>query len=142
MSILRTAEAKITQFLSNSRILPPQVRKYVRQSDAAGALPVDVYTTADEVVVLASVVGVLPRDIEINYMDNVLTIEGTFSPPVANVTYVLNERKAGRFSRKLAINVDIDAHKAMATIRDGLLTIVLPKATDSHSVVVRVPVEA
>ena len=97
---------------------------------------------ADEVVVVASVAGLKPADIDICLKGSLLSIEGTFAPPVTNVDYVLRERENGRFSRKLALSVDVDARKATATIRDGLLTVVLPKALDSHSADVRVPVEA
>ena len=118
------------------------MRRFIRHDTSPYVLPVDVYSTIDAVVVVASVAGLKPGNIEISLVDSSLTIEGAFAQPVTNVTYALRERRMGRFSRRLTLSVGVDAYKATATIRDGLLTVVLPRMPDPHSAVVRVPVEA
>ena len=141
MFVFRAVRTKAVQLLRRSHILPRQMRQLVQRDTSPHALPVDVYSTTDEVVVVASAVGLKPGDIEICLVGNVLTIEGAFAAPVKNVTYVLQERQTGRFNRKLTLRVDVDAPKATATIREGLLTVVLPKTPDHHAGIVRVPVE-
>ena len=91
-------------------------------------LPVDAYTTPEEVVIIASIPGVEPEDVEITLEGETLTIKGEFPPPVEGVNYVLQERARGAFRRVLTINVPVDVDKAEETFRNGVLTLRIPKA--------------
>ena len=142
MSVFTVVRDSVVRILSRSRVVPARVRQLFRGDVRPKRLPVDVYATVDEIVVLASVAGLRPGDIEISFADDLLTMEGKFAPSVANVTYVMRERESGHFSRELALNVPVDAHRASATLKDGVLTLVLPKVRSSQSKVVRVQIEA
>lgn len=142
MSIFAVARDSIIRTLSRSRVMPARVRQYLRHNAPRCRLPVDVYTTADEVVVVASVAGLSPGDIEISLADDLLTLKGKFAPPVANVNYVVRERECGHFYRELTLGVPVDAHRASATIKDGILTVVLPQIQSSLSKAVRLQIEA
>lgn len=91
-------------------------------------LPMDVYTTEHEVVLIASLPGLTTDDVEIVYEQNALTIRGEFKPPVGNVQWAVQERPYGKFSRTVALNIPIDANKAEAVFENGVLTLTLPKA--------------
>ena len=93
-------------------------------------LPLDVYSTPEEIVLMASVPGVDPEAVEITFEGDVLTIKGEVPGPVAgeNVEYLMQERRQGRFSRSLSFNVPINADAIEATFEHGVLTIVAPKA--------------
>ena len=91
-------------------------------------LPVDAYSTPEEVVIMASVPGVNPENVEITFDNDVLTIRGEFAGQLENVEYQLNERRHGRFSRSLSFTTPINAEAIEATFENGVLTIVAPKA--------------
>jgi HSP20 family protein len=92
-------------------------------------LPIDVYTTAAEIVVIAAMPGVPPEEVEVTLESDTLTIRGELPPPLENVEYIFQERSCGRFSRALTLNVPIDAENIEATFNNGLLTLTLPKST-------------
>ncbi len=91
-------------------------------------LPLDVYSTPEEVVIMAAVPGVDPENVEITFEGDVLTIRGEFPGALENVDYIMRERRQGRFSRTLSFNVPVNADAIEATFEHGVLTIVAPKA--------------
>ncbi len=91
-------------------------------------LPLDAYVTPNEIVVLASMPGVKPEDVEITIEGDTLTIKGERPAPLENVDYVMRERPYGKFQRTLNINIPVDADKAEARYENGLLTLTIPKA--------------
>jgi HSP20 family protein len=101
-------------------------------------LPLDVYTTPEEIVVLASLPGLAPDEVDISVDDNVLTIIANVQAPLENVDYVFQERPYGTFARKLTLNVPVEADKAEATFENGVLTLTLPKAEEIKPKVIKV----
>lgn len=91
-------------------------------------LPVDAYTTPEEVIIVASVPGVKPEDVDITLEGETLTIRGELPGPRENANCVLQERTYGKFARTLTLNVPVSADKAEATFDNGLLTLRIPKA--------------
>jgi len=90
-------------------------------------LPVDVYTTPEEIYVLASLPGLLPDEVDITIEGDTLTIRGELRPPLENVEYLFQERPYGNFSRSLTLNVPVDVDRSEATFENGVLTLMLPK---------------
>lgn len=77
----------------------------------------------------AEVAGLAMENLEVLVHGNELTLQG--NRPEANsegVTYHRRERGLGEFRRLLRLPVEIDADKVLATLREGVLTITLPKA--------------
>jgi HSP20 family protein len=97
---------------------------------AAGMLPVDLYETAEDVVVTASVPGVTPEDIEITVQADVLSIRGASRTEEVTdqAKYHRRERRLGQFVRQLALPVGVDSDRAEARFENGVLTLRLPKA--------------
>ncbi|MEI2689887.1 MAG: Hsp20/alpha crystallin family protein [Anaerolineae bacterium] len=91
-------------------------------------LPLDVYSTPEEIVLMAPVPGVNPETVEITFEGDVLTIKGEFPAVLENVDYLMRERRHGRFSRSVTFNVPVNADAIEATFEHGVLTIVTPKA--------------
>jgi HSP20 family protein len=100
------------------------------QREATARLPLDSYSTEEEIVLLASLPGVRPEDVEITIEGDTLTIRGEIPEPPENVDYILRERHYGPFSRTLTFNIPVEANKAEASFRDGLLTLTVPKAEE------------
>lgn len=101
-------------------------------------LPIDVYTTAEEIVVTAAVPGVLPEEVEVILEGETLTIRSELPAPLENVEYIFQERPYGRFSRVLTLNVPVDVDNIEATFNNGLLTLTLPKAAPVQSKTIKV----
>jgi HSP20 family protein len=96
-------------------------------------VPLDVYATPDEAVVIAAVPGLRPEDFEITYSENTLTLSG--SVPVSSeseqgqhATWYLRELWSGKFQRRITLPFEVDASKAEATFEHGIVRITLPKA--------------
>jgi len=93
-------------------------------------LPLDAYSTEEEIVIMASLPGVKPEDVEITIEGDTLSIKGAIPEPPENVDYILREQRYGPFSRRLTFNIPVIADKAEASFRDGLLTLSVPKADE------------
>jgi HSP20 family protein len=95
--------------------------------------PVDIRETDEALVLNAEIPGLSKEDIEITVEQNVLTISGErrFEKDVKEESYHRRERVYGRFSRAFSLPANVQAAKVDATVKDGLLTVVLPKAEES-----------
>ncbi|MBX3413204.1 MAG: Hsp20/alpha crystallin family protein [Pirellulales bacterium] len=90
---------------------------------------VNVWENDQELFAEAEVPGLKESDIDIFVVGNELTIKGERKPSEAQeVTYHRRERGAGTFTRVVHLPVDVDSSRVSATLRDGVLTVTLPKA--------------
>lgn len=101
-------------------------------------LPIDVYTTASEIVVTTAVPGVSPDEVEVTLEGDTLTIRADLPSPLENVEYLFQERPYGRFSRVLTLNVPIDVDNIEATFDNGLLTLTLPKVSPAEPKTIKI----
>lgn len=94
-----------------------------------GQLTFDVYQTGDEVVIQSAVAGVGNDDIDISISKDTVTIRGQRqrTEKVKDKDFYHKEIYWGAFSRSVILPVDINVEKAKASIKNGLLTIRLPK---------------
>ena len=109
-----------------------------REGERVAALPVDVYSTANELVIKASVPGVDPEKVEITPEGDTLAIRGETRSPLDNVDYHIQERRYGPFGRTLTLNVPVDADQAEASFDNGELTLIIPKAEAVRPRVIKV----
>jgi HSP20 family protein len=96
-------------------------------------LPLDIYSTTEEVVIIASVPGIDPATIDVTLDKDTVTISGSTpdvaeSSEAADATWHLHELPRGTFSRSVTLPVQIDANQAEATFEHGILRLRLPKA--------------
>jgi len=97
------------------------------------AMPIDAYSTDDDVVILAEVPGMRPDDLELTVNQNTVTISGTIHSPmesedVSRATWYVSEMARGNYRRSITLPFAVDADKAEATIDSGILRVTLPKA--------------
>ena len=104
----------------------------------AAHLPIDVYTTKDAVVIRASVPGVNPDDVEITVEGETVTIRGEIKPAEEEGNYLLQERRYGPFARSIELAIPVQADKADAVFKNGLLTLTIPKAEEIKPKVIKV----
>jgi HSP20 family protein len=92
-------------------------------------LAVDVIADADDFVISAFVPGLDADDLNIEILNNTVSIRGEFKGDVeGDVKYMTCELPAGRFGRVISLPVEVDPSKAEASIKNGLLTLRVPKA--------------
>ncbi|MGD8758036.1 MAG: Hsp20/alpha crystallin family protein [Deltaproteobacteria bacterium] len=90
---------------------------------------VDIFETDTGITLLADMPGVKAKDLDIDLQKSVLTIKGDVdSPEGPNETYVLREYSTGAYVRQFALSDAIDQSKIDAELKDGVLTLVMPKA--------------
>jgi HSP20 family protein len=89
---------------------------------------IDVFETPDRYVVAAELPGLTRDQIELAMADSQLTIRGQrIEPPQDDAHYHQVERGHGAFSRTFEFADSIDAEQVTADLKNGVLTIVLPK---------------
>jgi HSP20 family protein len=96
--------------------------------------PVNLYDHGDEFILTAEVPGVRHEDLEITIEANRIALRGErkIDYPLEPGTNVhRRERESGFFRRAFEFPVPVDAEKAEAVCRDGILRVRLPKAA-SH----------
>ena len=91
---------------------------------------VDVYQTPDEIVVESAIAGAKPDNIDISATTDSITIRGSRKreKDAHGENYIYQECYWGVFSRSVVLPVDIISDKAEASLKNGILTIRLPKA--------------
>jgi HSP20 family protein len=113
-----------------------QVReKRELQTDAEHTKPgavftpaVDIFESEEEITLLADMPGVTSDGVTIDLHNDELKLTGEVEAPgVENETYLLREYETGRFHRHFSLSDRIDQSKISASIRDGVLRLVLPK---------------
>lgn len=101
-----------------------------------GQLSVDVHETQSEVIVRSAIAGVLSKDLEIIVSNDTLTIRGTRhneSKTKKGSRTHIQECHWGVFSRSIILPSHVDPNKTKATLKRGVLTVVMKKIEmDKH----------
>lgn len=90
---------------------------------------IEVREESDRFTVSALLPGIEPKDLEMTVLGNTLTLSGerkTEAPE--GVTWHRRERGAGKFLRTVDLPAEIDADQVKADFKDGVLSVILPKA--------------
>lgn len=105
-----------------------------------GQLAIDAYQTEDEILVKTPIAGVRPEDLDISVTDDVLTIKGERkrNEKIEEADYLVQECYWGSFSRSYILPMAVEAENAAASIKDGVLTVTIPKEAKSKTRVIQV----
>lgn len=95
-----------------------------------GALTIDVYQTDNDIVIVSTIAGVTAKDLDVSITNDMVTVSGERKNPVKvrQENYFYQECYWGPFSRSVILPIDVDAEKALAELKDGVLTVTLPKS--------------
>lgn len=109
-------------------------------SDFEGQLNIDMYQTRDNVIIKSTIAGVRPEDIDITVANDMVTIKGSRRKEenIPQDDYFYQECYWGNFSRSVIIPVDIDSESIEADLKDGILTVIIPKAAKAKTKKVKV----
>ncbi|MCJ7623300.1 MAG: Hsp20/alpha crystallin family protein [Anaerolineaceae bacterium] len=103
-------------------------------SDGKVFFPIDVKEEENSYVILASLPGVESDHMDIQIEKDIVTIQGEVSKKVEeNDRFVHQERASGKFYRAVQMPNVLDASKAEAELKDGVLTLRIPKAEEALS---------
>lgn len=104
----------------------------------AQAIPVNVYETAEDIVIVAPMPGVEADNIDIEVLGTVVTLRSTMrGAGQEDRAYLVHEWTYGPYVRSVELPVDIDAEHANASHSNGILVVSLPKSKRAQTV--RVP---
>jgi HSP20 family protein len=105
--------------------------------------PVDVCETAREVVVRVELPGVAADEIEVVLAAGALRVAGAKKSraPRGRVTHLCSERAYGKFCRTVPLRRPVRTRGARATLRNGLLTVTLPKLDDRRGAEFKIAVK-
>lgn len=94
---------------------------------------VDMYQTEDEIVVKATLPGLDPDDLDIQITGDLLTLRGEVQAETVEegAKYHLREHRYQSFSRSLSLPAAVVSDKANAEMKNGVLTLTLPKAEEA-----------
>lgn len=98
------------------------------QARAAFVPRTDIYETESHMVMVADMPGVDENSVEITVEKNVLTIKGHVEDEVYDdKSLAYAEYRVGDFQRSFSISNEIDQEGIEATVRNGVLQLMLPK---------------
>lgn len=124
---LKNYREALRQMMEGGWVLP---RDLMPSPMNAVVIPIDVLDNGTELVIKANLPGVKPEDVSINVLKNRLTIKASLSEEedVRGATYLRRERKVNAFVRTLSLPLSVDAERADAHFKNGVLTLTLPKS--------------
>src|SRR3989344_2096988 len=118
--------------------LSPNLPENDNFATGEGQLSCDVYQDENNIIVKSAMAGVDPKDLSISISNDLLTIRGyrEEDKEVKESNYFAREVYWGAFSRSIVLPQEIDQNRVKATLKKGLLTIILPKKYKNTSIVV------
>jgi HSP20 family protein len=136
MSLRDEIDRIFDEFSSSSLCIPFRTRLFdfepFRRFETVftGTVPTADITEKDhEFVVTLELPGIEQKDVDIDLVGNLLTVKGEKKEEKEEKAkhYYLSERRYGTFSRSLALPETVDRDKITAAMKDGVLTLTLPK---------------
>jgi len=119
----------------------PEKRRGLLEGEWAPSI--DIAETEEELVVTAELPGVKQEEVDITIADDVLTLKGEKKEEkeVKEKNYHRIERNYGSFQRSISLPTSVQADKAKATYKDGILTINVPKVEEAKPKQIKISVE-
>lgn len=127
---------KIKKNKKNKKIKKmPVFNSAEKEKETEGQLTIDVFQTSDDIVIKSTIAGVDPADLDVAITNDMLTIRGKRiqDSKIKQEDYFYQECYWGSFSRSVILPVEVDADKIKAKLKNGILTITLPKTEKIQS---------
>jgi HSP20 family protein len=125
-----------------NRLLEENMGEVEQVNEREMQLAVDVKAEDEAYIVKALVPGLEADDINVEIINNTVSIRGEFGHfQEEDAKYLTAELPAGRFSRVLTLPTALDPAKAEASLRNGVFTLRIPKAEAHRPKVIKVQAE-
>ncbi len=107
---------------------------------AEGQLSVDIFETEDAIVVQSAIAGVSAEDLDIFVNSDMVTVRGQRARDARATLATMHYEECfwGAFSRTVVLPSHIRPSEAQAELKNGVLTVTLPKERTGQGVVVKV----
>jgi HSP20 family protein len=105
--------------------------------------PVDLYETAEELVLRVYLPGMSPEDVHLEVVGDTIHVWGERKPtvPEKEVTIHLAQLGYGTFDLRYALPVEVQTERCTATYRSGIIEVHLPKVATARPQPVEIRVE-
>ena len=105
--------------------------------------PVDIYETADGVVLKLELPGINKEDVSVEVKDNLLTLKGErlLDPKIKDDQYYRKERDFGKFNRSFSLQEPVKPDLIKASLKNGILTLEIPRPEEEKSKQVTVDID-
>jgi len=121
------------------RMMEEMMRDWDEDYSPNLTFPIDVIADTDAFTIKALLPGVQPEDLEINIVNELVTISGEIKlERDENENYLLAECPSGKFHRVLTLPTPLDSSKVKAELDNGILTLVVPKAEEAKPRTIKV----
>lgn len=132
-----------TPSLAKTVRIPQQNSSSFPDAPEEGELTVDVYQTPDEIIIQSTVAGVKQDELDVTITQDMVTLKGKRqrNNEINEKDFFYKELYWGTFSRSILLPQEVDSDAAQATLKNGLLTIRLPKLDKAKTQKLRVKLE-
>ena len=119
---------------------PKETNDWLPLGSHEGQLSLDIYQTDKDLIIKSTIAGANPNDIQIYLKNDLLTIRGKRNLPadVTDADFLFRECYWGPFSRSIILPVEVQADKIKASMDNGVLTIILPKAPQAKQIIIKI----
>ena len=130
------SQANSTHYLTGltGEDIPMGIADFFKQTLASGPFAkkgkVDIYETPEGLAVLADLPGVAKDGLDVRVENSLLTIRARTSHAAAG-EYIYREYDLVNFFRQFELNERVDQQKISAELKNGVLTLNLPKAEEA-----------
>ena len=133
---LRSAQEELAQMspvLAHALGLHAQQQASGRATTTAWAPALDISERKDAYLVTVELPGVEPDDLQVTLEDGLLTIQGErhFAQDSSEQQFHRVERRYGAFRRSITLPAHVLAEGIQATVDNGVLQILVPKAEEA-----------
>jgi len=133
-------------YFRNPELIAESRRRMLRKmmdetynTDRVLSFPLEMKATENDYTLKAMLPGLSAEEINIRYEDSVLTIDGEYtSISEEGKECLFSEMPVGRFSRSIEIKEPIVVDKIEASMKDGILTILIPKAEEAKPKMIKI----
>lgn len=117
--------------------------EWISSPKEEGELAMDISQTDKDIIIRTPVAGVKSEDIDISIAHDMVTIKGERKIPqtISTEDWIVKECFWGTFSRSIILPVEIKNDQVKAIIKNGILTITLPKAKREKTRLIKVKEE-
>lgn len=104
-----------------------------------GQLAIDVIETLDFIIIRSAIAGVKEQDLNIHVNEDLVTIRGERHVEALPARATIHHQECfwGAFSRSIILPCHVKTDEAKASLKNGILTISIPKASDNVRLHVR-----
>lgn len=115
---------------------------WMDEESEEGQLAIDAFQDEENIYLKAPIAGVNTEDLEISITDEVVSIKGQRKNEtvVERQNYFVQECYWGSFSRSYILPISVDASKSEALLRNGILTIKIPKQEKTKTKILKVQI--